>query len=49
VLCSYLVVGAVLEERKLKALFGVQYEDYQRRVSMFFPFKWMIRVLGGRR
>lgn len=41
VVCGYFVVGAVLEERKLKAGFGRQYEDYQRHVSMFLPFNWV--------
>ena len=40
VVCGYFVVGAILEERKLKMQFGRQYADYQRRVSMFFPIKW---------
>jgi protein-S-isoprenylcysteine O-methyltransferase Ste14 len=43
VLCGYFVVGAILEERKLKIQFGSQYEDYQRRVSMFVPIKWVRR------
>jgi len=43
VICGYFVVGAMLEERKLKVLFGRQYEDYQRRVSMFLPVKWVQR------
>lgn len=46
VLCGYLVVGALLEERKLKALFGAAYEDYRQRVSMFFPLKALARFLG---
>jgi protein-S-isoprenylcysteine O-methyltransferase Ste14 len=41
VVCGYFVVGAYLEERKLKAQFGRQYADYQRRVSMLFPIRWM--------
>ena len=40
VVSGYLVVGAILEERKLKQQFGAQYTDYQRRVSMLFPIKW---------
>jgi protein-S-isoprenylcysteine O-methyltransferase Ste14 len=43
VICGYFVVGAILEERKLKRLFGYQYAEYQRRVSMFFPIKWLQR------
>ncbi len=41
VICGYFIVGAILEERKLKMQFGDQYADYQRRVSMFFPIKWI--------
>ena len=47
VICGYLVLGAMLEERKLRVLFDPQYSDYQRRVSMFFPFKWLKRKLGA--
>lgn len=46
VLCGYFVVGAMLEERKLKAQFGRQYAVYQRRVSMLFPVKWAKRRLS---
>ena len=41
VICGYFVVGAILEERKLKRLFGSQYADYQQRVSMLLPIKWL--------
>jgi methanethiol S-methyltransferase len=41
VVSAYLVVGAILEERKLKAQFGQQYADYQLQVSMLFPVKWI--------
>lgn len=44
VVSGYFVVGAILEERKLKVQFGRQYADYQRRVSMFFPIKWAGRM-----
>jgi len=43
VLTTYFLVGACLEERKLTAQFGPEYTDYQQRVSMFLPFKWMER------
>jgi len=46
VVCGYFVVGAILEERKLKVQFGRQYADYQRRVSMFFPIKWAQQRIG---
>ncbi len=48
VFCVYFVVGAILEERKLKVLFGRQYEDYQRRVSMFLPIKWVQKRFLGK-
>jgi protein-S-isoprenylcysteine O-methyltransferase Ste14 len=46
IICSYFVVGAILEERKLKVQFGQDYVDYQRRVPMFFPVKWTRRPLS---
>jgi protein-S-isoprenylcysteine O-methyltransferase Ste14 len=41
VLSGYFLVGTILEERKLKVQFGEQYTDYQERVSMLFPVKWV--------
>jgi protein-S-isoprenylcysteine O-methyltransferase Ste14 len=40
-LTAYLVIGTYLEERKLVLGFGEPYKDYQRRVSMFVPWKWI--------
>ena len=40
VITGYFIVGAFLEERKLKLQFGQAYDDYRRQVSMFFPLKW---------
>jgi len=48
VLSAYLVVGTILEERKLILEFGDRYREYQDRVSMFVPLKWILR-LGNRR
>ena len=45
---GYFVAGAVLEERKLKVQFGQDYVDYQRKVSMFFPVKWLGARLTGK-
>jgi len=42
----YLIIGSLLEEKKLVAEFGQVYVDYRRRVSMFFPVKWILRKLG---
>ena len=39
ILTSYLIVGTVLEEKKLIKEFGEKYEAYQNRVSMLIPFK----------
>ena len=41
VLSGYLVVGTLLEERKLMIEFGAEYSRYQERVSMFVPLKWL--------
>jgi protein-S-isoprenylcysteine O-methyltransferase Ste14 len=40
VLSAYLVIGTLLEERKLVLEFGDKYREYQRQVSMFIPLKW---------
>ena len=40
VLSAYLLVGTLLEERKLIIEFGEKYKAYQRQVSMFIPLKW---------
>jgi methanethiol S-methyltransferase len=41
VLSAYLVIGTLLEERKLVLEFGVKYREYQGKVSMFIPVKWL--------
>jgi methanethiol S-methyltransferase len=41
VLSAYLLIGTLLEERKLVLEFGDQYKLYQHQVSMFFPLKWL--------
>lgn len=43
VLTVYIVIGTLLEERKLVHEFGDDYRSYQRRVSMFVPLKWIWR------
>ena len=45
VLSLYLVIGALLEERKLIKEFGDDYRHYQNRVSMLFPWKWLKKKL----
>jgi len=41
ILTIYLVIGTVLEERKLIIELGDNYQDYRERVSMLFPVKWI--------
>jgi len=43
VLSAYLIVGTLLEERKLSIEFGEEYRRYQDRVSMFIPLKWLTK------
>jgi methanethiol S-methyltransferase len=46
ILSIYVLIGTVLEERKLILEFGAAYREYQQRVSMLFPFKWIKEKLG---
>ena len=41
VITCYFIIGTYLEERKLLRLYGGQYSEYQAKVSMFFPYKWL--------
>jgi methanethiol S-methyltransferase len=41
VLTVYIVLGTLLEERKLVHEFGDAYRSYKARVSMFVPLKWL--------
>ena len=41
ILSAYLVIGTLLEEKKLVMEFGDKYREYQRSVSMFIPLKWL--------
>ncbi|MBU1567383.1 MAG: DUF1295 domain-containing protein [Proteobacteria bacterium] len=41
ILSLYLVVGTLLEERKIVREYGDSYRRYQQQVSMLFPWKWM--------
>jgi protein-S-isoprenylcysteine O-methyltransferase Ste14 len=47
VLTVYIFVGTLLEERKLVHEFGDAYREYQRRVSMFVPIKWLGSALDA--
>lgn len=41
ILSVYVIVGTLLEERKLIQEFGDEYREYQKKVSMLFPLKWI--------
>jgi len=41
ILSAYLLIGTLLEERKLVREFGEKYKAYQRQVSMLIPLKWL--------
>jgi protein-S-isoprenylcysteine O-methyltransferase Ste14 len=38
---GYLIVGTYLEEIKLVREFGENYQNYQQKVSMMIPYKWL--------
>jgi methanethiol S-methyltransferase len=41
ILSVYLIIGTILEERKLMMEFGDAYREYQKKVSMLFPLKFI--------
>lgn len=41
VISAYFIIGSFLEERKLVREFGDRYREYQRTVSMLFPWRWI--------
>jgi methanethiol S-methyltransferase len=41
ILSLYVIIGTILEEQKLIKDFGDEYREYQRKVSMLFPLKWI--------
>jgi len=41
ILTFYLVIGTCLEEKKLLREFGENYRNYQNKVSMLIPYKWL--------
>ena len=45
IMSVYLVIGTMLEERKIVAQYGDEYHRYRQRVSMLFPWKWLKRAL----
>ena len=48
VISSYFVIGTFLEEGKMVREFGDRYREYQRNVSMFFPYKWLKARITGK-
>ena len=46
ILSVYLIVGTLLEEQKLVKEFGNEYREYQQKVSMLFPYKWILKKLS---
>jgi len=47
VITSYFIVGSILEERKLVREFGEPYREYQWKVSMLLPYKWLKAKISG--
>jgi protein-S-isoprenylcysteine O-methyltransferase Ste14 len=47
ILSIYLVIGAILEERKLILKFGIDYQCYKEQVSRFIPLKWLMARRHG--
>ena len=45
IITGYFVIGTCLEERKLGMQFGKAYREYQTKVSMLFPSKWLKRMI----
>ncbi|MGB3212057.1 MAG: methyltransferase [Desulforhopalus sp.] len=46
ILSVYLVIGTMLEERKIVSRYGKEYRAYRHRVSMLFPWKWLKRLVS---
>lgn len=47
ILSVYLVIGTILEERKIVAQYGDSYRRYRQRVSMLFPWKWLMQLFSA--
>ncbi len=46
ILSIYVLIGTLLEERKLIVEFGDAYRQYQQNVSMLFPLQWIKKKLA---
>lgn len=49
VITAYFIIGTFLEEHKLLLDFGEKYQQYQKNVSMFIPYKWLKAKIVGTR
>ncbi|MBW2483529.1 MAG: isoprenylcysteine carboxylmethyltransferase family protein [Deltaproteobacteria bacterium] len=47
ILTAYLIVGTYLEEKKLVREFGEKYRNYQKKVSMLLPYRWLKEKVIG--
>jgi len=47
ILTIYIGIGTILEEQKLIIEHGDHYRTYREKVSMLFPFKWIVSKLFG--
>ena len=46
ILSIYVIIGTVLEEKKLIIELGDNYQEYKEKVSMLFPIKWIFSKLN---
>lgn len=42
ILTIYIIIGTILEERKLVIELEDNYRDYMEKISMLFPYRWII-------
>jgi len=47
ILTLYLIIGTILEERKLVIELGNSYRQYKKHVSMLFPVKWIEQLFNN--
>ena len=45
ILTIYIIIGTILEERKLIIELGDSYRKYMSKVSMLFPYRWMMLII----
>lgn len=48
ILSCYLIIGTLIEERRLVAEYGDAYRQYQQEVSMLIPWRWVRQRLKRR-